>query len=276
MARFKRNASKRTGVRVRRVRKAVRRAPSKVQKKMVQRVVRSMAETKQTRILYTKTDITGLAPYNGVNWALDNGLFALSPVQNRIDIAQGDGEGDRTGSRITTKASYLSGIFYAPPYDVTYNPTPRPQEVMVIIFKVIGGGSNIISDLTGLFQGGNSTVSPTTSLIDTTLPFNTDKYRVFYKRIFKVGVSDAGGTGTSAVYQSYTNNDYKRNCRFFIPITKYLDKIMKYDGSSRSANNAQLYMAVLPVNADGSQPASGNSLRTVCMVMTQVYKFQDM
>lgn len=243
--------------------------------KVVKRTMKSMAEVKQTRILYTKSDNTGLSPYNSSNWSLDNGLFALSPVQNRIEIPQGDGEGNRIGNRVTTKSSYLTGCFYPTAYDTVFNPTPRPQDVMVIIYKIIGGGSTITSTLSTLFQNGNTASGPTSSLIDTTLPINTDKYKIFYKKIFKIGSADNTGSGSATANQFYANNDYKRNQRFYIPLTKFMDKVYKYDNSNLSANNNMLYMAVLPMNCDGSQPAAGNLLRTVSMIMTQVYKYTD-
>lgn len=259
--------------------KILRRVPRKASKAVVSAVkstIKSMAETKQVRMLYTKVDNTGIQPYNGTSWGLDNGLFALSPVQNRIEISQGDGEGQRTGNRITVKSSYLNLILYPTPYDGTYNPVPRPQDVMIIIYKIIGGGNTIQTTLGGLFQNGNVTSSPGSNLTDTVLPFNNDLYKILYKKIVKVGSADNTAIGNMTAYQYYANNDYKRSVRLYIPITKYLDKVIKYDNTSTTANNSMLYMAVLPMNADGSQPAAGNAYRTVSLIMNQTFKYVDL
>lgn len=232
-------------------------------------------EVKTSRFLYTNTGANALPDYNGLNWGLDFGVWLLNPTQNRIDITQGVGQGQRVGNNIRTKSSYLSGILYANQQNAAYNTTPKPYEVMFIIYKILGQGNIADVTLTGLFQNGNSQAIPTGTLQDLTLPINQDKYRIYYRRVFKIGPADNTGSGSSTGLQFFANNDYKRNQRFYIPLTKYMDKRMKFNDTDRNVKNDNLYLAVLPLACDGTQQVAGNSLAAVNMLMTQTYNYTD-
>lgn len=232
-------------------------------------------EVKQVRYLYSNTGGFGLPDFNSASWGLDNGVYTLHPTQNRIQISQGTGQGQRVGNRIRTKSSYIKGILFTQQQNATYNPTPKPYEVLVMIYKIIGQGNTVDTSLTGLYQNGNSVSGPLGSLQDLTFPINSDRYRVFYKRIFKIGAADNTGTGASIGLQYFANNDYKRNQVFYIPLTKYMDKIIRYNDTSTTCQNDCLYMCMLPLACDGTVLTAGNGVLPVACTMTQVYNFTD-
>lgn len=232
-------------------------------------------EVKQVRMLYSNTGGFGLPDFNSASWGLDNGVYTLNPTQNRLSIAQGTGQGQRIGNRIRTKSCYISGILYAQQQNAAYNPTPKPCEVVMYIYKLIGGGNTVDVTMSNFYQNGNTAGSPTGSLVDLTFPINKDRYRVLYRKVFKIGPADNTGTGASAGLQYFANNDYKRNQRFYIPLTKYMDKIMRYNDTSLTVNNDTLYLAILPLMADGSTNGAGNALLPVNCSMTQVYNYTD-
>jgi len=244
-------------------------------RKIERALVKMKPEVKQVRMLYEKTGAFGIPDYNSVNFGQDNNIFLLSPTQNRIQITQGTGQANRVGNRIRTVSSYISGILYATQQNATYNPTPKPMEVMMFVYKLIGGGNTSSSTLTNLFQNGNGTSSPTGGLADLTFPFNKDEYKILWRKTYKIGSAINTGTGASAGLQNYANNDYKRNQKFVIPLTKFLDKNIKYNDNAPSANNDQVYLAILPLAADGTVNAPGNGLAPISCIMTQVYKFTD-
>lgn len=244
---------------------------------MLTKLVRRLPapEVKTYRYLYSNTGAFGCPDFNSVNWGLDNGVYLLNPTQNRIAISQGTGQGQRVGNNIRTKSSYISGILYANQQNASYNVTPKPYEVMFIIYKIIGQGNIADVTLTGLFQNANTQSTPTGTLQDLTMPFNKDRYRIFYKKVFKIGPAENTGTGASAGLAYFSNNDYKRNQRFYIPLTKYMDKRMKYNDTATNVQNDNLYLAILPLACDGSQQVAGNFLAPVNCLMTQTYNYTD-
>lgn len=258
------------------IRKAIRKENKRIFNKKVKSVITSMAEKLEVRYGYSKTGIAGISYYNSTGtWGLDDGLFVISPYQNRLSIVQGDAQNSRQGNRIRTKSAWLNGILTTQPYHVTYNPNPQPMDVLVYIYKVKGGGDTVQSTLAGFYQNNASTTAPQTNQYDTLLPINTDTYTLCWRRLFKLGPAENAATGNDATNQRWSNNDYKRTCRFRVNLTKFYDKVFKYDDNSGSPTNNILYMAVLPINTDNSTPAVGNGLRPVGLVFNQTFRYLD-
>jgi len=236
-------------------------------------------EVKTQRVIYDNTGAFGIPAFNGLAWGLNNGLYTLHPTQNRIQISQGTGQGQRIGNQIRTKSSYIKGILYANQRDVTYNPTPKPAEVMIYIYRIIGQGASVptgTNAMTNFYQNGSSSSSPTGLLEDLTTPINRDQYRVVYQRKFKIGSAENTGVGSSTGNQFFANNDYKRNATFYIPLTKFMDKRIKYSDASLTCNNDALLMAIIPLPCDNVPwGAAANLVTPIGCIMTQVYNYTD-
>lgn len=259
------------------VKKAIKTARRKVFRNAVTKIVKGLAEKKMVREQQSLTSVAGLGYYNSDAscWGLDKGIFIISPYQNRLNIPQGDGQGDRVGNSVRTVNSYIWGALYTQPYDIGYNPTPRPMDVMLYIVQRKGQGDTAMTTLSGFYQNNSTSQAPSSGQIDTLLPINRDQYTVYYKRMFKLGFADNTGTGVDGTYQRYTNNDYKRTCRFRINVTKYLRKIYKYSDTATTPSCNALYMIIMPVNSDTTIPASGNNLRPIGLIYNQQYTFVD-
>ncbi|MBC6626281.1 hypothetical protein [Pseudomonas sp.] len=257
------------------VRKALRSANRKVFNRKVRSVITTMAEKHEARFGYMKTDVAGIGYYNSVSWGVDDGLFVISPLQSRLAIVQGDAQNSRQGNRIRTQSSWLNGVLTVQPYNAAYNPNPRPIDCLVYIYKVRGGGNSVQSTLAGFYQNNATTTAPQTSLYDTVFPINTDTYQVVWRRMFKLGAAANPGTGIDNNNQRWESNDYKRTCRFRVNLTKFYDKVWRYDDNTPTPTNNILYLAILPINSDNTIPASGNGLRPVGFVMNQTFRYLD-
>lgn len=250
-------------------------------KKMVKQSQLSLAEPKTVRMTYYNlgadaTTGTAVPYYNSVNWAINYGSYIISPCANRVQITQGSGQGDRIGNQITTQSSILRFQFTALEYNATTNPMPKPVDILIIFYKIIGAGNSAQANLSGLYQSGNTQTSPSSNLLDNVLPFNTDLYRILKTKRLKIGSADNTGAGSTINYQYFANNDYKRSSFYQINITKYLDKVYKYSDNSATPNNDFLYCAVMAMPCDGSTPALAGNTRAVNMALCQEFRYKDM
>lgn len=241
-------------------RKVVRRRKTVARKtvaKVCKKVITDMAEKKTVRYSWSKS----FGAYNTTTWSLD-AIYPLTPQASFTDIAQGTGQGQRVGNRITARRLIFNGIMNAEGYNATTNAGPQPLEVMMVIFRNRSDPNTFTTNLTNFFQNGNGASSPNGTTTDTIFPINTDRYTVYYKRIFKLGFGEYNGTGVDNNNQKWSNNDYKLNQRFYVDCTKYINKVMRFNDTVNTPITPVLHVAFLPMRADGS----GVSLATTSMM----------
>lgn len=245
---MKRNPyGKRTGKR-KGVRKARKSSRPSVFKKLMRRL---NPEIKQVR--YNSS--VAISAYNTNSWA-SGGLQLLLPVAGyTTSIGQGTSQGERIGNRITTKSLWFNGLITPKVYDITVNPSPQPRDVLMVIFSSRSDPTSVLATLANFFNNGGSSQGPTGTQLDTIIPFNTDKYTIFYKRIFKCGTAENAGSGINNNYQRYSNNDYKLCQRFRVNCTRYVNKVLRFNDNSSVPNNRFLWAAFLVMNADGTSMA---------------------
>jgi len=183
-----------------------------------------------------------------------NSLFPVSPYPGYFGIAQGVGQADRVGNRITIKKATLNLMFQPLPYDLTFNSQPRPCFVKLYLFYDRLSPVNEPADLSNFFQNGNTSTSPNTLglPVDMLKKINNDRYKVVLQRTVKLGCASYTGTGTSAVNQSYANNDFSLCPIMKIDYTKHLVKTVKYNDTTAIPNTRALFCAMLIMSADGS------------------------
>lgn len=202
-------------------------------------------------------------------------IIPLGPDPSSILCNQGTGQGGRIGNRIKTKKLTLKGVLSPAYYDGVTNPGPTPMQVKMWIFydrrdpnalpQVLNAGD--------FFQNGNSARSFNTDLTDMVMPVNTDRYRVFTTRTFKLGYAQfTGGSGTNAPSGFYANNDFKLNATFNIDLTKYYPKDVRFEDNSALPTTRGLYCmwVVVPAN---SLPAE--NARPCFVQYCQDYRFED-
>lgn len=230
---------------------------SKTVKNIVKREFSKMIKVKDKRFSVANIGVnvsTGLPLassalpfYNNAAFAIGNGCWIISPSPSSQAIAQGTGQGDRISNSIRIKKSTINMYLWQMGYDATYNPTPQPVNVIMIIYKIKGQGNTASASLSGLFQNGNTQSSPSNQLLDLCLPFNKDLYTVYYKKVIKVGFASNAGTGIDNAEQRFDSNDYMSCPHVKVDITKYLDTVYKYNDASTTPTNDFVYLAMWPV-----------------------------
>lgn len=187
-----------------------------------------------------------------------NQIQVVTPYSSRLSIAQGLGQGDRIGNRITAKRGHLKFYATIAPYDVTTNPIPQPNQIMWFLFKI---NNSFVegSSLPNFFQQGDAAAAPNGSGSDLVYDVNPDLYTVYKSGIVKLGYAAAPGTGTNAGYQTFANNDYQLTQLLDIDYTPYLIKDLEFNDTSNSVTNQCLQFAFWTVAATGVIQGTGIS-----------------
>lgn len=232
-----------------------RKVGGKAIRKVVRREMRRVAETKTFEMVNLGKNIY---PSNHVSFP-DN-VIPLGPNSSTMVIAQGVGQGDRIGNKLTIKKLSFKGTIVPLPQDATLNPNPRPLQVRMDIVYDREDPNDAFVPGSLYFQLGNSSSAHRNDLVDMWAPVNTDRYRVLHTRIWKLGYGAYTGTATSATnqatQQAYANNDFPFNVNFNIDVTKYLIKTVKYNDTSVYPLTRGCYAFFYACYADGNALAS--------------------
>lgn len=241
----------------------------------VRKALDKLTESKTTSFIWTQNLGNGLANY--VNLAAFNtaNMIPLFPLATYWTLSQGVGQGERIGNSIRSHKLIYTGVLGPNAYDATYNAIPQPQEVLFMVLRRKDLGDGQPTSLTSLYEVGNGVTSPTGAMIDVLREINEDLYDVPFKRLFKVGPAVNDGSGNSNTYQRFANNDFKYNCKFRMDLTKYIDKIVRFNDASTSQVGAKCYYwAVwMPVNAAAT--AGGANDRPVQLTSQLIYHYKD-
>lgn len=183
-------------------------------------------------------------------------VISIAPNPTTLTIQQGVGQAQRIGNRIKIKNAYVSGTIFPSAYDGTANPLPQPTQVIMWILYDKSAPTESPDPTADFFQKGNTVTGMDGTLQDLYSPINTDKYRVFTKRIFKIGYAGVTGTGNYPEHEYFMNNDFKLNVNFKINITKYLIKRVKYVDTALNPTTRGLWLMLEPVASNGSSWAA--------------------
>lgn len=214
-----------------------------------------------------------LYPATHSSWL--SSIFPVSPYPAYLQIDQGVGEAQRIGNVIKTKKLIFKGIIWNAAYNATSNNDPQPTLVnMWIISDREGPTSLPNSDITSQFvQLGNANQGLTDALVDTLVSINTDRYRVFVRKTFKLGYSAYTGTSADPDRQAYTNNDFKLSCKFKIDLTKHLPKKVKFNDNNSIPMTRGLFAVFQTLNANGTTIV--NTQRVAGLAYTLDYHYED-
>jgi len=192
----------------------------------------------------------------------NSSVFPLSPASTgSISIVQGTGQGNRVGNKIKIKKATLKGTLHPNAYNATpgtgYNPQPIPIQVIMWFFYDKENPNSIPAPASDFFQFGGTTSAMQNDLVDLWAPINTDKYRVFGKRMFKLGHSEWATTGSAPTLGNSTNNDFKYNCNFSVNVAKWMPKMYTFRDNNADPSTRGLYCMVQCIAASGGQIADG-------------------
>lgn len=214
--------------------------------KRVKTVISKMAEDK-VQNFRTRINIMG---YNNTNWI--DSIVPMTPASGGLVITQGLTQSSRIGNSIRLKKLKLAGVLRAQPYNVTTNTDPVPIYVKFLFLTRRDSPMAIYPTVTDILQFGSTSEAPGTALLNIMRPVNTDEWVVHTTKIFKLGYSSYTGTSSDAAAQYNSNNDFKLNHFVNLDLTKYCNKIFKFDDNTSNPSNRNVVLYPIVYAADNS------------------------
>lgn len=201
-------------------------------------------------------EYTGASPlfhYNSSSVNFDTNIVPMSPYTGLVQINQGVTQGTRIGNSVRTVKCMAKIWITARNQDGTFNPTPTPQDVRIMVVKSKANPTVLTNTggLGNLFQFGGASMAPTGTIYDLLQDVNTDVWTKCYDKVFKIGNSSYTGTAANPGSNYFTNNDYKMNYIFKIDMTKHYAKLVKFNDTGSAPIVPLLQLVVLPCNANG-------------------------
>jgi len=241
-------------------------------KKYVKKTLHTQIENKVANVI---DDITIGSWFGDVNLNVRPLMpIAQGTPPGGIHIDQGVGQSDRVGNTIRTRKLIFRYIMTPLPQDSTITPYNIPQEVRIFFGYLKNQRLTFpdVSTFNNLFQFGNTDTSPFNNLWDMTLPVNNDLFTVVKQVRHKVGNSVYTDFQGIKPYNYYSNNDFKMNCMRSIDLTKYLNKVLKFNDTTGTCDSG-LYVWFIAVNADGTQSIF-NTATVRCQYSIE-YQYED-
>lgn len=195
----------------------------------------------------------GPVSFGNVNESPDFNAFPMAPLSLYWSINQGVGQGNRIGNIIKVRKTYLSYILYPLPYDAATNPNPVPNEIRLMLGYVRNTPTfaPIAGDIAQLFQSGSTSAAPVGNVKDLISVYNNDFWSIKKSWTHKLGYANNGGTGNTAVQQSFANNDFKMNVTKRLDITKHMPKTCVFNDATATTNTKNLFFMYYAVAASG-------------------------
>lgn len=220
--------------------------------RIAKQVVSRQAETKMVQYFSTGLDVLPSSS-TGFNASIQ----PVSPYTGFLQIDQGVGQGERVGNRLKLKSLSMKGTIWPMPYNASTNPNPTPVQIVLWFFCLRQNNTTIPASVPGFLQEGDSSRNLQNNLSDLVSRVNTDQYRLFARRVFKIGYAAYGGTGTQAAFQAFVNNDFKLNANFRVNLTRHAIKTVIYnDASSTTPRTRGIFCVAQAIAADGSAMAN--------------------
>lgn len=238
--------------------------------KAVKKIVkREIARASENKIIYDRGNQRIIG--SGNNSFIDSSILPVSPgVNANMNITSGTTRVGRVGNKVTTRSHSASVIYYPVPYDAVNNPVPVPQILDVYLFYdkqnptgfLSGSSTPPTPAANGDFFYIDGNTSGTTgfsnNLGDHEKMPNTSRYRVFWKKTYKIGYASAGGLGTNPAGEFYSNNDFKFTAEDKYDLKKHYVKTVTYpDGTTPFPRNHGLWLLFVAMRADGGSSAGG-------------------
>lgn len=151
------------------------------------------------------------------------------------NMTQGVGQGQRTGNKIKVKKWLIKGLIQ-PDVDNASEDLLIDNSaigyVTVYLGRLQSSNGAIGAHLTGLYQNGNTSMTPAGQTYERLYQTNTDAYKVYAKKTFKMGRSFSTG-------HDRDNNDFNLTAMFQFDVTKYVfkNRHISYDDTSPTPSN---------------------------------------
>jgi len=178
--------------------------------------------------------------------------YSLAALYN---MTQGSGEFQRVGNSITNKKTIIRYLIHPQIMQAPYNDSSiifnqfTYQGYFTIALVKMRDGSTVPSGLTSFLQNGNSSITPSGKVYDLLYSPNTDVYKVYWKKTYKLGPSAPAyqnpHNGDSIPAYMHFNNDFKLTASGSIRVDDYIGKNAKITFNDNTVN------AVLPSTMSG-------------------------
>lgn len=217
--------------------------------KAVKKVIQQTAEKKTAE--FTQTDKM-LYGYNATGTAWLDSIMPVTPYGASLAINQGVGDSARVGNKITISKLRFKGMIVPLGYNATTNAGPEPQFVKMWLFYDKENPATIPQPGSDFLQANGTASALTGTASDMFAQVNKDRWVVKYEKVFKLGFAQYGGTGTSAAFQSFANNDFQLSHEFDIDILPMIPKNYIYDDNNAIPETRGLFCAFEVVNCYGT------------------------
>lgn len=155
-------------------------------------------------------------------------------------VTQGVGQGSRIGNKINVSKCTVRGYISVIASAITSN-----LHFRLILVSLKQSLTTPNGFYNGLYQLGNSVISPTGTQLDMMRNFNHDQFTIHAQRKVLMGSSDAV---TSILAMNNTIGNYA----FRFDLTKVLGGTVIYNDTTVLPSNKSCYLSFIPCNADGT------------------------
>lgn len=185
-------------------------------------------------------------------------MYPILPYVGYSTLSQGVLSNNRIGNEVKIRKVMLKYVLRPNPYNAITNAVPVPQIIDMYLGNVrqTPGFLPSATDITYLYQLGNTSTAPAGNLNDLIYDINKDFWNVKKRWHHKIGYSGATGIGANAGNQYFANNDFKFNVVKRLDITKLVTKTMKFTDAVASLQGPNLFFFYQTVRADGQALAS--------------------
>lgn len=206
-------------------------------KAIVKKEIARQAENKVFNVYQANANIY---PYSNASFI--NSVIPLTPYAGFTQIEQGVGQSQRIGNRIKIKSLLFKYVIQPLGYNESTNGTPRPTHVILWFYHARNNPTEIVPPGNDFLQLGGSSTSLSNSMTDVIAPVNNDEYRLFFRKVHKIGFADNSGTGVHISNQSYTNNDYKLSVSGYQNLTKHIVQNVVFPDNSSFPTTRGLFV----------------------------------
>jgi len=205
--------------------------------RIVKSVVAKNVENKMTTVAQAVAPVCSISSLGVINW------YNLRDWHTNVwRLFQGAGQSQRIGNKIKMKRWIIKGQIQPNFPGIAFTESlflNRSYQGYLTLFfgrrKDIG---NIDGSLFQLLDNGSSALAPAGTSTEMLLPINTDVYKVYWKKTFKMGAA----YGPNASVQQSPNNEFNLTRTFGFDVCKYIlkNRILCYNDTDQTTSDRDL------------------------------------
>lgn len=243
-------------------------APKISFEKRVLSVVSKKAETK-LKVIKQLNNSNLIA---GSGYALTSGHgYAVPHVMSTIALAQGTGNDERIGNKISNCKMRISGFVETLPYNPTTNISVVPYELHMVVLKT-KSGQPLTNNFNDVKVYPNGVLGGIIDVASSCYPWNKDAYIIKKHKVFKLSASYPYMSGADPVNVIIGMDPKFYFQRFSVEVP--VDKNQQYNDGQVIPNNTDCSILWYVLNGDN---IGLNASQVRCQVSYSTYfSFQDL